>query len=185
MNRRFLLVPVLTLALAGVAQGQDATQTKVYPIPGAVNGAVGEYETPEQLKVLEEFHQSKLLENFDQALLTSGKAALDRMISDHVVWIGERFGKGENLTKAGVLANFGEKKEVSVSAHTRDHVRLRALGKDEVLMTGNSTSVLTLQGKPSHTNRLFAIVYTKLDGRWQCTLHTIMDYDGFLPGSKL
>ena len=126
MNRRFLLVPVFTLALAGLAQGQGATQTKVYPIPGAVNGAVGEYETPEQLKVLEEFHQSKLLENFDQALLTSDKGALDRMISDHVVWIGERFGKGENLTKAGVLANFGEKKEVSVAAHTRDHVRLRA-----------------------------------------------------------
>jgi hypothetical protein len=185
MNRQFLSLPLSILLLVGLAQAQGITQTKIYPIPGAVTGAVGEYETPEQLKVLEEFHQSKLLENFDQALLTNDKAALDRMIADHVVWIGERFGKGENLTKAGVLASFGERKAVSVSEHTRDHVRLRALGKDEVLMTGNSTSVLTLQGKLSRTNRLFAIVYTKLDGRWQCTLHTIMDYDRFLPGSKL
>ena len=106
------------------------------------------------------------------------------MIADHVVWVGERFGKGENLTKAGVLASFGEKQVVHVSAHTRDHVRLRALGNDAVLMTGNSTSALTLHGKPSRTNRLFDIIYMKLYGRWQCALHTIMDYDGLLPGSK-
>lgn len=185
MNRFLFLLLTLLLVSPGAARGQSATQTKVYPIPGAPDGAIGAYETPEQLKLLEEFHQSKLLEKFDQALLTNDKAALDHMISDHVVWTGERFGKGENLTKAGVLASFGEKKAVSVSAHTRDHVRLRVVGTDSVLMTGNSTSVLTIQGKLSHTNRLFAVVYTKLDGRWQCTLHTIMDYDGLLPGSQL
>jgi len=184
MNRQFLLVTALLLAATEYAHGQSTTQSKIYPIPGAPSGATGEYETPEQLKVLEEFHESKLLENFDHALLTNDKAALDRMISDHVLWIGERFGKGENLTKAGVLASFGEKKTVSISAHTRDHVRLRVMGKESVLMTGNSTSVLTIQGKLSHTNRLFAVVYTKLDGRWQCTLHTIMDYDGLLAGSQ-
>jgi hypothetical protein len=184
MNRRFLMLPVLMLVSVGFAQGQGTTQTKVYPIPGAVEGGVGEFETQEELKVLDDFIQSKYLEKYDQALLTNDKDALDRMIADHAVWVAERFGKGEHLTKAGVLASFGDKKVVSVSAHTRDHIRLRAWGRDAVLMTGNSTSVLTLQGKPSRTNRLFAQIYMKLDGRWQCTLHTIMDYDGLLPGSK-
>jgi hypothetical protein len=184
MTRRFLLLPLLILALARFAEGQGTTQTKVYPIPGADDGGIGEFETQEQLKVLDDFIQSKYLDEYDRALLTNDKAALDRMIADHAVWVGERFGKGEHLTKAGVLASFGDKRVVSVSAHTRDHIRLRALGKDTVLMTGNSTSDLALQGKPSHTNRLFAQIYMKLDGRWQCTLHAIMDYDGLLPGSQ-
>lgn len=183
MNRRFILLPLLILLSASLASGQRAVHTKVYPVPGAAEGGVAEFETPEELKVLDDFFQSKYLEQYDQALLTNDKAALDRMIADHAVYVGERFGKGEHLGKAGVLASFGDKKVVSVSAHTRDHIRFRAWGKDAVLMTGNSTSVLTIQGKPSRTNRLFAQVYMKIDGRWQCTLHSIMDYDGLLPGS--
>jgi ketosteroid isomerase-like protein len=184
MKRRFYVLSLFVLLLAVFAQAQETTHTKVYAIAGAPAGAVGEYETPDQLKVLDEFIQSKYLEKYDQALLTNDKAALDSMIADHAVWVSERFGKGEHLDKAGVLATFGDKKVVSVAVHVRDHVRLRAMGPDEILMTGNSSSVLKLQGKQSRTNRLFAQIYKKIDGRWQCTLHSIMDYDGLLPGSK-
>jgi hypothetical protein len=184
MKRRFYVLSLYIFLLAGLAQAQDTTHTKTYSIAGAPEGALGEYETPDQLRVLDEFIQSKYLEKYDQALLTNDKVALDSMIADHAVWVSERFGKGEHLDKAGVLATFGDKKVVSVAVHVRDHVRLRAMGPDEVLMTGNSNSVLTLQGKQSHTNRLFAQIYKKIDGRWQCTLHSIMDYDGLLPGSK-
>src|ERR1700733_9537935 len=145
MNGRFLALPFLILMVVGFTKAQETTHTKVYSIAGVSDGGVGEYETPDQLKVLDEFIRPKYLEMYDQALLTNDKAALDSMIAEHAVWVSERFGKGEHLDKAGVLATFGDKKVVSVASHSRDHVRLRAMGSDEVLMTGNSTSVLSIQ----------------------------------------
>jgi hypothetical protein len=185
MIRRLLLLSLLTLVVVCFASGQRTIQTKHYRLAGAVNGVVGEYETKEQLSVLDDFDQSKFLEKFDSALLTNDRAALSQLIADRVVWVSERFGKGEDLTKDGVLASFGERKVVSVATHTRDHVLLRVFGTNTVVMTGNSTSVLTYENKVSRSNRLFATVYMKLNGRWQCTLHSIMDYDGLLPGSQL
>jgi hypothetical protein len=185
MLKRALLLPMLMAALASFAMAQSTIKTKHYQIAGATNGATGEYENAQQLEVLDDFHKSEYLAKYDNALLTNDKAALDQMISDRVVWVSERFGKGESLTKDKVLASFGEKKVISVAKHNRDHVVLRVFGNNSVVMSGNSTSVLTYQGKLSHSNRLFASVYMKLDGRWQCTLHTIMDYDGLLPGSQL
>jgi Domain of unknown function (DUF4440) len=183
--RRFLLHLALNLTLIGIAYGQGATQTKMYPIPGTPGGATAEYQNNDQLQMLDDFARSRYLEEFDHALLTNDKEALDRMIADNVVWVSERFGKGESLAKAGVLASFGDKKVIKVSAHTRDHVHLRPFGKDTIVMTGNSSSILTYQDRESRSNRLFANVYMKLDGRWQCIVHTIMDYDGLLPGSQL
>jgi hypothetical protein len=173
----------LLLAAAPCLIGQRKVEVKHYAIAGAPDGAVGEYQTPQQLKVLDDFDQSRFLERFDHALLTNDRAALDDMISDRVIWVSERFGKGEDLDKEGVLSSFGSKKVISVASHTRDHVLLRVFGDNAVMMTGDSTSVLTYQDKTSRSSRLFATVYMKLDGRWQCTLHTIMDYDGLLPGS--
>lgn len=185
MIKRFFLMIPLMAGMVGSVIGQKTLHEKHYNIAGAANGATGEYETPDQLKLLDDFDQSKFLERYDHALLTNDKAALSDMIADRAVWIAERFGKGEDMNKAGVLASFGEKKVVYVASHSRDHVLLRVFGSDTIIMTGNSTSVLTYENKESHSNRLFASVYMKLDGRWQCTLHTIMDYDGLLPGSQL
>jgi Domain of unknown function (DUF4440) len=183
--RQILLFSLLLLASAVQGESQNQVHTKRYQIAGAIQGATGEYETPAQLQLLDDFDQSKFLDKYDHALLTNDRAALNDMIADRVVWVSERFGKGEDLTKKGVLASFGQKKVISVAAHNRDHVLLRVFGNNTIVMTGNSTSVLTYQDKVSKSNRLFATVYMKLDGRWQCTVHTIMDYDGLLPGSAL
>lgn len=185
MRQGLLLVFTVTLVASCFAQDQNAVHKKRYDIAGAPDGAVGEYATTEELRVLDDFDKSKFLENYDKALLTNDRAALGQLIADRVVWVSERFGKGEDLTKAEVLDSFGSKKVISVASHERDHVLLRVFGPNTVFMTGNSTSVLTYQNKMSRSNRLFASVYMKLDGRWQCTLHTIMDYDGLLPGSQL
>lgn len=154
--------------------------TKVYPIPGAPEGAVGEYVTEEQLRVLEDFHESGYLESYHQALLTGDKELLGSLITDQAVYVAERFGRGQQQGKADVLATFGEKKVVNVSAHTRDHVRLIPVGDNTIVMTGNSTSVFTYNGQDSRGPRFFAQSYMKLDGRWQCFIHAIMDYDGLL-----
>ena len=62
MNCRFLALPFLILMLVGFAKAQETTHTKIYSIAGVPDGGVGEYETKDQLKVLDEFMQSKYLE---------------------------------------------------------------------------------------------------------------------------
>ncbi|HEY1501859.1 MAG TPA: nuclear transport factor 2 family protein [Acidobacteriaceae bacterium] len=176
---------LVLVAAAVAASAQHPVQTKHYAIAGAPEGATGEYDSLRQLKVLDDFDQSHFLERFDHALLNNDRTALDGMISDRVIWVAERFGKGEDLDKEGVLASFGSKEKVKVSSHTRDHVLLRVFGDNTVMMTGNSTSILSYQKAASQSNRLFATVYMKIGGRWQCTMHTIMDYNGLLPGSHL
>jgi len=185
MVRRFLLLPLLTVALAGFVKGQGATHTKVYPIPTEADGAVAEYEIPEQLKVLDDFISSGFLVKYDKALKENDREAFDRMIADQALYVDERFGKGEYLTKAGFMNTFGEKKVIHVFVHRTDHARLRAFGDNAVLFSGQSTSVLTYHGKMSNSSRLFANVYMKLDGRWQLVSHCIMDYNGLLKGSTL
>jgi len=181
MKRRFLLLSLMMLVCACLVRGQDTREKKIlrYPDPSSAEDAIAEVQTAQAREVLDDFAQSKVLERFHQALLNNDKQVLDSMIADQVVWVAERFGKGENLTKAQVLAHFGSKKEVRVDSHTRDHVRLSAFG-NTVVMTGNSTSVIKYKGQVSNGPRLFAIVWAKLDGRWQLVVHSIMDYDGML-----
>ncbi|MDT4947098.1 MAG: hypothetical protein QOH14_3831 [Pseudonocardiales bacterium] len=155
-------------------------KTKIYPIPGAAEGAVGEYTTDEGLRVLDDFHESGYLVRYHDALLTGDREAFDDLISDQTVYVAERFGKGQTQTKADVMATFGTKKVVNVAAHTRDHCRLIPVGSDTVVMTGRSTSEFTYRGRTSRGPRIFAQAYMRLDGRWQCFIHSIMDYDGWL-----
>ena len=176
--RKFLLLALLAVLPAALADAQTI-QTKVYSIPTAPD-AVGEYENPEQLKVLEDFIGSKYLVKYDEALKTNDKQAFESMVADQAVYVAERFGKGQLQSKADFLASFGEKKVVHVFEHKADHVRLRVFGDNAVLMTGNSTSTLSYKGEKSQTSRLFEIMYMKLDGRWQLVSHSIMDYNGML-----
>jgi hypothetical protein len=180
LRRLSLLLPV-ALTFSGFVNGQTPSEQKIlrYPDPSSAEDAIAEVRTPQAKALLDDFAQSKVLEKFHHALLENDKDTLDAMISDQVVWVAERFGKGENLTKAQVLAHFGSKKDVRVDEHTRDHVRLSAFGST-VVMTGNSTSVMKYKGQVSRGPRLFAIVWVKVDGRWQLVVHSIMDYDGML-----
>lgn len=177
--RKLLLLPLLAALSTASVRAQTTLHTKAYSVPTSPD-ATGEYETEEQLKVLDDFIGSKYLVNYDKALKTNDKQAFERMVADQAVYTAERFGKGQTQTKADFLASFGEKNVVHVFAHKADHVRLRVFGDNAVLMTGNSTSTLSYQGQMSHTSRIFAIMYMKLDGRWQLVSHSIMDYNGML-----
>lgn len=182
--RRFLLVlfvcPLLTLALVGVAESQSSVGGRVYRDPAGGNPIVVVGATQDQLKVLDDFMDSKYLEHYHHALLTNDRVALNRMVSDNAVYVAERFGRGEMQDKAQFLAHFGDEKVVHVHAHTRRNVQLRAFGDNTVVLTGISTSRLIYNGKLSSGPRAFGIVYMKLGGRWQLVLHSIMDYKGTL-----
>jgi ketosteroid isomerase-like protein len=181
MIKRLLILAILTFVNVMPIRGQATSEKTIvkYPVPGSAEDAVAEVQSKQAQEVLDDFAQAKVLERFHQALLNNDRDALNAMIADQVVWVAERFGKGENLTKEQVLAHFGSKKEVRVDEHTRDHVRLSAFG-NIVVMTGNSTSVMKYKGQVSRGPRLFAIVFAKQDGRWQVLVHSIMDYDGML-----
>lgn len=181
--RRSLLLPLLAVVLVGFVKGQNTTEKRIvkYPISGSVEGfAIAVRATPQELKVLDDFQKSKFLEDYHKALLTNDRAALDRMIADNCVWVEERFGKGKIQTKAEFLALFGDEKEVHVYAHERRNAQLRAFGNNTVVWTAPSNSVLKYKGRMSRGPRLGAVVYMKLNGRWQMVFHSIMDYKGLL-----
>jgi ketosteroid isomerase-like protein len=172
---RFLLVALLAVSLGSV-RGQSVLPKHIlkYPIPGADDGAIAEVDTKLQQNMLDDFIRSKALIQYDEALKTNDRAAFDSLISDRVVWVAERFGKGEVLSKTQVLASFGSSKVVKVKAHTRDHVHLSVFG-DAVILSGRSTSVLYYKGKLSNGARLFTNIWVKEDGRWQLVCHHISD----------
>jgi hypothetical protein len=150
---------------------------KVYQIEG-MDDVVGLYETEEQLAVLDDFQSARYLANYHEALLANDRAALDQMVHDQTVYVAERFGQGEIHNKQDFLSRFGEKKAVKVNKHTAENTTLRAFGGNMVLKVGISNSDIIYKGRESKGPRIFAITYMKIDDRWQCVVHTIMDFNG-------
>lgn len=165
---------------------------KVYPIPNApIDGAIGEYETDEQLAVLDDFHESGFLTWYHEALEAGDRDTLDRGNAERSVWIHERFFQGERQTKSTFLAKFGDKKRgIDVKEHRSQDVRLVCLGDPEsgyiIVSSGQSNTTFTLKedGRVSHGPRLYCCVYKKLGGRWQQLVHTIMDFNGTFIGER-
>jgi len=163
---------------------------KRYPIPtNPDQDAIGEYETDEQLAVLDDFHASGFLVWYHEALESGDREALDRGNAERSVWVHERFLQGERQTKEGFLSKFGDKKTgVDVKRHTAQDARLICLGEPDsgyiIIYTGQSNSefVVKADGRVSHGPRLFCNVFMKLGGRWQQVVHTIMDFNGTFLG---
>lgn len=174
----FLLLPFLVVAVVGTVKGQSATQKKVtlikYPVPSAKD-AVGEVQTEEARKVLDDFYQSKALFDEYQAATTNDPNIWIRLTAERFVDNDERVGTGEMLTKAQWVDNW-RSGEHHHSTLQHDHVRLIAFG-DTVIVTGRSYSVLTHAGKPFKGPRLLTEAWIKLDGHWQMVVHTMSDLE--------
>jgi hypothetical protein len=109
MTKRILLLTAIAMAgFVGFLTGQVTTERKVeivkYPLPGSED-TVGEVETKEARKVLDDFYQSKVLQMGAQASPSNDVAARGRLMADHFIQVSERFGIGERLTKAQTLAD--------------------------------------------------------------------------------
>jgi hypothetical protein len=109
MTKRILLLIAIAVAgFAGFLTGQVTTEKKVeivkYPLPGSED-TVGEVETKEARKVLDDFYQSKVLQMGAEASPSNDVAARGRLMADHFIQVSERFGIGERITKAQVLAD--------------------------------------------------------------------------------
>ena len=143
MIRRMLWLPLLVLALAGIAVAQEA--------------ATGEAEK-EVLKADEARNE----------VLQKGDAdGVARYLTDDVKYGNE---KGEILSKEQVLNNLRSRKQKFLSfKHDGVHVTVHG---DAGIVTGRSTSVVEYQGQVSRHPRRFMNVWVKQgDGQWLLAGH--------------
>jgi uncharacterized protein (TIGR02246 family) len=153
LMRRILLLflpPLLTVAFAGLVQGQGTDQN---------DSAAAEGIKKEIMKVEEERNQ---------AMLHKDTAVLARMYDDDIAWTNP---SGENLDKAQVLADLktGRQKFFNIQ---HDQIHMTVYGSDVVVVTGRSTSFLQYKEKVSRNiERRFMNVYQKQDGQWKLIVH--------------
>jgi len=167
----------LALALVGFVGGaiQNERNVKVikYPIPGSED-TVGEVETQEEREVLDDFYQSKVLDERAQAGRGNDVAGFGRSMADQAVRLSVRFGVGERLTKAQVLADLSSGHN-HMDTLVHDHIRLVAFGNNVVVVSGRSMSVRQEAGKVFNGPRVFSFVWVKLNGRWQIVQSSVSD----------
>jgi uncharacterized protein DUF4440 len=176
MTRRISLFTVIALAAcAGFLMGQVSTEKKMeivkYPLPGS-DDTIGEVETQQARKTLDDFYQSKVLQMSAEASPINDVAARGRLMADHFVQVSERFGVGERLTKAQVLADT-KSGQMHMDHLKHDRIRLIAFADNVVVVTGHSTSSLHYNGKVDTADRVFGDTWVKLNGRWQQIIHTV------------
>jgi hypothetical protein len=179
MTKRNLLFAAIALAgvagFAGFLAGQVTTEKKAeivkYPLPGSEDTA-GEVESKEARKVLDDIYQSKVLEMEGQAGATNDIATRGRLMADQAIQISARFGIGERLTKAQVLADT-KSGHAHMDKLIHDHIRLIAFGDNVVVVTGRSISTRHYGGKIDDTARVFGDTWVKLHGQWLKVEHCV------------
>ena len=175
MTKRILLLIAIAFAgFAGFLTGQVITEKMEivkYSLPGSED-TVGEVETKEARKVLDDFYQSKVLQMGAEASPSNDVGARGRLMADHFIQVSERFGIGERLTKAQVLADT-ESGHMHMDRLKHDHIRLVAFGDNVVVVTGHSSSALHYNGKVDTADRVFGDTWVKLNGRWKQVEHCV------------
>ena len=176
MKKRILLLTAFALVgFVGFLAGQAANERKVeivkYPLPSSED-TVGEVESKEARKVLDDFYQSNVLQMGAEASPNNDVAARGRLMADHFIQVSERFGIGERLTKAQVLADT-QSGQMHMDHLTHNHIRLIAFGENTVVVTGHSSSTLHYGGKVDTADRVFGDTWVKLNGRWQQVAHCV------------
>ena len=142
MIRRMLLLPLLAIAVVGVARAQEAASS----------------EADQVLKADEARNE----------VLQKGDAdGVARYLTDDVAYANE---KGEILSKNQVLDNLRSRKQKFLSfKHDDVHVTVHG---DTGIVTGRSTSVVEYQGQVSRHPRRFMNVWVKQgDGQWLLAAH--------------
>lgn len=147
--RRIILLPLLTLALAGLVQAQETT------------GPEAEKEKAEVLKVEDRFSKAIMSHDWD---------VLPQVFADGMSWVA----RGDRLDKAQVIADY-KSGNLHFRQLTHDHVQVRIFADNTAVVTGHSTSILDYKGKLWSQPRLFTSVYVKLNGQWRLVAHQVSE----------
>ena len=169
MKRQFVLIPVLAVALVGVAKGQGTSEKETS----------AKKEGAETLSVTRVISDDEVTSEKDKA---AEKAALevesqftgsfgDRKLLDPIlapgfIFLAEREGQGYWQDKAQTLAVRTGATQKFVNIKPDHRIVVHVFG-DTVILTGVSYTILRYNGKLSKVTRQFMFVYGKQDdGRW-------------------
>jgi uncharacterized protein (TIGR02246 family) len=148
MMRRFLLLPLLVIALAGFINAQES----------ASNEAI-----KKEILQMEEVQ--------DHAIMQNDADTLDKIYAEDFAYVNQY---GDLIPRSQVLAGFRTAKSKFSSPMKHDDIHIRVYGNTAVL-TGRSVGTFNYNGKVSEGPRRFTNVYVKLDGRWQLVAHQSTD----------
>jgi hypothetical protein len=146
MLRQVFLLPLLMIALAGLARAQGTAKSQA------------------DAKIEKEVLQIE--EERDQAMIKGDIATLDRIFADDYFWVsvnGTIHAKAERLSdlRSGV---------VKYESFKQDNYRLH-IYPDTVVMLGRAISPVRYHERVNRNPRQFTNVYTKEDGRWRLVVH--------------
>jgi hypothetical protein len=113
----------------------------------------------------------KVDEEFNKAVRTKDRAALERVLADDLSWVA----RGDRLNKSQVIADVLSE-NLHFKALTHDNIQVK-LFDNTAVVTGHSTSILEYKGKLFTAPRLFTSVYMNLNGQWQMVAHQVTDLD--------
>lgn len=113
----------------------------------------------------------KVDEEFNDAVRTKDRAALERVLADDLSWVA----RGDRLNKSQVIADVLSE-NLRFKALTHDGIQVKMFDNTAVV-TGHSTSILEYKGKLFTAPRLFTSVYMNLNGQWQMVAHQVTDLD--------
>jgi hypothetical protein len=113
----------------------------------------------------------KVDEEFNEAVRTKDRAALERLLADDLSWVA----RGDRLNKAQVIADVLSE-NLHFKSLNHDSIVVKIFDNTAVV-TGHSTSVLEYKGKLFTAPRLFTSVYMNLNGKWQMVAHQVSDLD--------
>jgi len=146
MMRRFLLVALCAVTFLGLARWT------------VKNTAAADDIKAEVMKAEDARNES---------LPKGDVPALEKIYSDDLVYTNAR---GETLTKTQHLADIKNRKLSFVSFKHSD-VSVHVYGNMGIV-TGVSTSAVSLNGVVSSSPRKFMNIYVKQDGKWLCAGHS-------------
>src|ERR1035441_957685 len=146
MMRRFLLVALVAVAFLGLARW-------------TMKNAAAADDLKDEVMKAEDAR--------NEALPKGDVAALEKIYADDLVYTNAR---GETLNKTQHLAELKARKLTFLSFKHSD-VSLHVYGNTGIV-TGVSTSAVSLNGTVSSTPRKFMNIYVKQNGRWLCAGHS-------------
>ena len=146
MMRRFLLVALVGVAFLGLARW-------------TMKNAAAADDLKDEVMKAEDAR--------NEALPKGDVAALEKIYADDLVYTNAR---GETLNKTQHLAELKARKLTFLSFKHSD-VSVHVYGNTGIV-TGVSTSAVSLNGTVSSTPRKFMNIYVKQNGRWLCAGHS-------------
>jgi hypothetical protein len=149
MTRRVLVVSLMMAVFLGIG--------KVRQTLGSDDAAQAEQEI------------LKLEGEEKQAIMGKDTVTLNRLYAEGLAWLG----RGELLTKAQVISDFGSG-TLRNNSFVHDQLHVKVYG-DTAVLTGHSTSELVFHGKVLGGPKRFTDVWVKIDGRWQLVAHSVID----------